>query len=141
MPLLNYTTTVSALSTAGTIEAILVKAGAQEVRKGYGLDGSPATIVFEINERLYVLPCRQEAVLGVLRNQKVEARYKTPAHAQRVAWRILKDWVEAQLAIIESGMVDLEEVMIAFQLDYQTGKSLYEGWKEGQAGKMISTRK
>ncbi|WP_189339127.1 hypothetical protein [Williamsia muralis] len=37
-------------------------------------------------------------------------KYQTPEHALRVAWRITKDWVEAQLAIIETQMVTPAQV-------------------------------
>ncbi len=36
--------------------------------------------------------------------------------AARVAWRIIKDWVAAQLAIVESGMVEIAEVFLPYQL-------------------------
>ena len=62
----------------------------------------------------------------MLRSQRgVETRYKTPEQAKRVAWRIVKDWVEAQLAIIETQMVKPEQVFLPYAIT-QTGETLYE---------------
>jgi len=33
-------------------------------------------------------------------------KYRTREHAARVAWRICKDWIEAQLAIVDAEMAD-----------------------------------
>lgn len=48
------------------------------------------------------LPANVDAVLAVLAKQKVKCGRD---QAERVAWRILKDWVAAQMAILESEMV------------------------------------
>ena len=49
----------------------------------------------------------------------------------RVAWRILKDWVAAQLAIVETEMVSLDEVMLPY-LRSDDGRTLYELFTERQ---------
>ena len=43
----------------------------------------------------------------------VEARRR---QATRVASRILKDWIEAQLALLHTGMVELEEIFLPYML-------------------------
>jgi hypothetical protein len=42
-----------------------------------------------------------------------------------VAWRITKDWVEAQLAIIESQMVTTAQVFLPYAVT-SNGQTLYE---------------
>ena len=32
--------------------------------------------------------------------------------AIRTSWRILKDWVEAQMALLETGMVTMDEIFL-----------------------------
>lgn len=56
---------------------------------------------------------------------KVERRHTSMQHATRVAWRIIKDWIEAQLAIVEAGMVDMAEVFLPYQLVNET-QTMYE---------------
>ena len=36
--------------------------------------------------------------------------------AYRTAWRIIKDWVDAQMALLETEMVDFEEVFMPYIL-------------------------
>jgi hypothetical protein len=47
------------------------------------------------------------------------------AQAVRTAWRIVKDWTEAQLAIIETRMVTTEQVFLPYAV-MRGGKTLYE---------------
>jgi hypothetical protein len=39
--------------------------------------------------------------------------------AYRVAWRNILDWVQAQMALLEIGMVEMEEVFLPYMLDRQ----------------------
>src|SRR6185295_14065113 len=100
MPLLNYTTTVAADKTAAEIVRILANAGAVQVLTDYS-EGRPTGIAFALATmnglRQYRLPVNAAAVEAVLRKQRVPRRYAKAGQAERVAWRILKDWVEAQL--------------------------------------------
>lgn len=42
-----------------------------------------------------------------------------------VAWRNVKDWIAAQIAIIEIGQVGIDEVMLPYMVDAY-GHTLYE---------------
>ena len=61
-----------------------------------------------------------EVVYDKLKEQqragKIPPRYVSKEQAERVAWRILKDWVESQMAIVEAGMVKAEEVFLPYML-------------------------
>ena len=48
----------------------------------------------------------------VLRTNPVGCRKQ----AERTAWRIVKEWVVAQMALIETEMVDMEEVFLPYML-------------------------
>ena len=50
--------------------------------------------------------------------------------ASRVAWRILKDWVKAQMAILETEMVDLQEIFLPYMVSQN--RTLYETMKDYQ---------
>ena len=58
-------------------------------------------------------------------------RYSTPEHAERVAWRIVKDWLEAQLAIIRTEMVTLDQVMLPYMVGDE-GHTVYELYRDRQ---------
>lgn len=133
-PLLNYTTTVSADRTIAEIHKTLVQAGARSIATDYDENRQPASIVFlvktPIGERAFRLPVNADGVLKVMVKEwkRGQTRRGEPTREQaiRVSWRILQDWAVAQLAIIESGMVTLDQVMLPYMEDRSTGVTLYE---------------
>jgi hypothetical protein len=126
MPLLNYTTTIAATKTVGEIQTLLAKAGASRIMVEYDAKAEPSALFFELRGQGYRLPCRNEAVFKALKADRgVPARLTTPEQANRVGWRILKDWTEAQLAIIQTGMVAVDEVFMPYQV-MANGATLYE---------------
>lgn len=122
MPIKNYTTKIPAARTAAEIHQILATHGARKVMSEYGDDGEPISISFEICGSSYTLPVRVDAVQKVLSEQGIKAdRHK----AEMVAWRNVKDWIDAQIALIEAGQAELEEVMLPYMTD-RSGKTLFE---------------
>jgi hypothetical protein len=138
MALLNYTTSIAPEKTLAEIQVKLAKAGAfqilHEYRKGtVELVGLSFRIQTQFGNMAFALPARIEAVEAVLQRQakRGDCRrgYASREQAVRVAWRILKDWTEAQLALIETGMVSLEQVMLPFAQN-ERGQTLFEALKE-----------
>ena len=80
------------------------------------------------------LPVDVDAVHRTLSHQwakgrKVSQRQASADHARNVAWRILKDWIEAQMALIETEMVELEQIFLPFmQVDEK--RNLYQAMLE-----------
>jgi hypothetical protein len=131
--LLNYTTEIDAAKTAGQVQTLLAKAGARAVAMEFD-DGEPVAIAFTaataFGPREFTLPIHADKVLAVLRRDRVQARYQTGEQARRVAWRIVKDWVEAQLAIIRTEMVTLDQVMLPYMRNGDG--TVYEQFAETQ---------
>jgi len=129
MPILNYTTSVATNRTVGQIQGLLVEAGARAIMAEYDDVGNTTGMSFAVitpfGKQGYTLPVRTERVLAVLQRDKVARRYCTPEHAERVAWRILKDWIEAQLALLRTEMVTLDQVMLPY-MRTSDGKTVYE---------------
>lgn len=133
MPILNYTTGVDATKTVGEISRILTRAGARAIMMENGPDRQPAAVAFVIDTsfgpRSYRLPANPVGVLKALDREYREGRVKrsqvTREHAIRVGWRIVKDWVEAQVAIIESGHAPLDQLMLPF-MQVAGGETVYE---------------
>jgi len=127
LALLNYSTSISAHKTVAEIQNKLAKAGAHQILQEY-FDGRVIAVSFRIKtgfgDMAFRLPANVDAVLQVLRKQFPRSRMQVD-HAERVAWRILKDWTEAQLALIETGMVKLEQVFLPYIQDNK-GITLYE---------------
>ena len=134
MPLLNYTTSIAVEKTAGEIMKLLTRAGAIQMLTDY-TNGELSAIAFALpsvrgGANTYRLPVDPKPVEAVLRKQKVERRYQSPEQAARVAWRITKDWIEAQLAIIETQMVSADQVFLPYMLN--GGRTLYEWYVDQQ---------
>lgn len=55
----------------------------------------------------------------------------TDGQAERTAWRNIRDWVLAQMAIIEAGMAQMDEVFLPYLTDH-AGKTLYQVYQSGQ---------
>ena len=136
MPLLNYTTSVPVMRTVSEVQKQLVTAGARAIMAEYGADGEVTGLSFMVDGPLgrqgYNLPVNADRVEAVLQRQGVSPRYQTPEHAQRVAWRILKDWIEAQLALLETEMVTLDQVMLPY-MRTDDGRTVYELYVDRQA--------
>lgn len=132
MPLLNYTTKVDVYTTLGAIQGQLVKHGAKKILQDYDDNGRITAISFMIDTPLGVrgvrLPANTQAVYMVLHKQKVKCDYE---QAERVAWRIVKDWVEAQMAILESEMVKLDEIFLPYMVN-DAGQTFYEAYVSNQ---------
>ena len=129
MALLNYATQIAPEKTVAEIQMKLAKAGAfqilHEYRKNTGeLIGLSFRIQTQFGDMAFELPARIEAVEAILKKQRVRVR-PSREQATRVAWRILKDWIEAQLALIETNMVTMEQVMLPFAQN-EKGQTLYE---------------
>ena len=118
MPIAGYTTTVQVTTTLEKITKMLAKAGARRIQTEYSAQGEPSGVIFSIETqwgpRDIALPINTEGVLKTLARDKVEKRYQNQAQANRIAWRIAHDWLRAQLAIIDAGMVTMTEVMFPY---------------------------
>ena len=134
MPLLNYTTQVNTERTIAEIQKMLVRAGAKAVLYDYDDNGNIIALSFKLRinetEAGFRLPSDWHPILRILNDDpKVPMRLKTNEQALRVAWRIIKDWVEAQLAIVETKMVKPQQVFLPYMVT-DTGKTLYERFED-----------
>lgn len=130
MPILNYTTTVAADKSVGQILTMLAKGGARSTMANYGANGKVESIAFAVltpmGMRTFSLPIDPAKVLAVMRRERVAPRFLNAQHAEDVAWRIMKDWLEAQLAIIATEMVTLDQVMLPYMQANDAGQTVYE---------------
>lgn len=143
MPILNYTTQVKVETTIIEIEKLLSQSGAQKILKEYDNEGNICSISFIIatpnGDLPFRLPMNQDAVLQTLKNQSGEYKRSggqnkrvvplnkvNSAQAARVGWRIIKDWLEAQLALYFLQMVKIEEIFLPYMYNEQSGKTMFQ---------------
>ncbi len=129
MPLKNYTTSVPVSRTLSEIQAKLVEYGARGVLYNYDDRGKIEAVSFQIqldNGKLlaFRLPSNVKAAMAVMEEQGLPRRFLSLDHAYRVSWRIIKDWVAAQMALIELDQARLEQVFLPY-LICDSGETLY----------------
>lgn len=78
----------------------------------------------------FQLPINPEPIWEYLQNKRKRHTARNTAasdleQARRVAWRQVYWWVKAQLALVETGMVKVEQVFLPY-IQMSTGESLYE---------------
>lgn len=135
MPTLNYTTKIAASKTIAEMQNALAKHGASSISTHFE-DGLASGLSFSLptphGVRVFSLPVDCAAVWRLLRAQKVASSLSTEAQAQRVAWRVAKDWLLAQLALIEAQMATLDQVMLPY-LHVDGDKTLYAAYRERES--------
>lgn len=146
MPLLNYTTEIPASRSVGEIMTILQEAGARAIMLENGPDKQVSAISFALQTSFgdvtFQLPANVGAVILTInaqiaaetraiqqRRQRVrripQRLFNDKAQAERIAWRIAKDWIEAQVALSAIGCAKLEQVMLPYARTAD-GRTFYE---------------
>lgn len=131
MAIKNYTSEVNAYKSLGEIQEALAKHGARRIMTDYNSEGRPSGITFAVETplglRAFCLPANVEGVKAVMLRQHVKA---DDVQVERTAWRNIRDWVLAQMAIIEAGMVQMEEVFLPYMTDAK-GNTVYQLYQGG----------
>lgn len=132
MPIKNYTTKVDVYQSLGEIQGALAKNGARKIMIDYDENGNPVGVTFGINTPQgslgFLLPANIEGVLKVFAKQKIKT---DRPQAERTAWRNIRDWVLAQMAFVEAGNVEVDEVFLPYLTDGK-GRTLYQVYQSGQ---------
>lgn len=132
--IINYTTQIDVHKTIGEIQGILVENGAQKIMFDYE-DKQPISIRFMIStpstqDAAVCLPARPKSVQRILEKMKREKGSRmsvkpTFDQACRVAWRIVKDWLEAQMAMVQTEQMEFTEVFLSQLVDGK-GRTFFE---------------
>lgn len=127
------TTKIAPEKTAQVIVCLLAQAGATQVLTDYKdreLAGLSWTM--EINGRTvpFSMPARVEPLFRLFQSRRKGYVYPEDLvndrdKAKRVAWRHILRWVQAQLAMVETGMVQAEEVFMPY-VQMAPGVTLYD---------------
>lgn len=145
MPLLNYSTEVPATKSIAEITRILQDGGASAIMLENGPDREIVAVSFVMQTTFgklpFTLPANVGAVIATINaqiieetrlmgNKKIRTRkvpknlFNNKSQAERIAWRIAKDWLEAQIALSTIGCARFEQIMMPFaQIG---GKSFYQ---------------
>lgn len=127
----NYTSSVPVERTIATIEAELIKIGVSHIEKSY-VDGVPKSIIFSITLKQKIsfqIPANADAAFDALKTipeYKHKPKLWLQAQAARTAWRIVLNWVEVQVAMVQLNQADAMQVFLPYVLDTVTGQTFYQ---------------
>ncbi len=117
----DYTTEIPADQTIAEISKILMQSKAKGIATEFEDDGRVKSVFFRIavgnRELNFKLPAKPDAVYRVLFQDKIgEATYGASRRikATNIAWRIVRDWLEAQVAMIQLEQAEAAEVFFAY---------------------------
>lgn len=128
MAILNYTTKVPVSRTIGEIHSLLVRKGARSITSDFAENGKPSSVTFVMI--LHGLPVRFQLPCNVEGVHKAICRARTRGYvdkdqSERIAWRILKDWVEAQIALVESSQAEMAQVFMPYAVE-ASGQTMFQ---------------
>lgn len=145
MGLYMATTKIDPVKTAGEITNYLRKIGSREILTVYE-DCEIVALKFGLEDPtskhklIFQLPVKWEPVAEAMYGTK--PRYLTEGQVQqarRTAWRIVYRWVQAQVALIETGSVDTAEVFFPYMVVGE--KTLYHAALEGGFNNLLPAPK
>jgi hypothetical protein len=149
--MLNYTTSIAAEKSTSEVLALLRGHGVSSVSTHYDDEGKVEGIAFTHKTvhgiREFYLSVDIDGVRAVLLAEDKAGKFKsmhvkagsltTREHAERVAWRVIKDWLEAQLALIDIGAATLPQVFLPY-LMVAPETTLYEAYVEREQGALTA---
>ena len=146
MFLKNYTSNVPVSETIHRIEKVLLRCGVTGIMKEYGLNQTVVAITFRIEtpagQRMIRLPADEDKAQEALwldyvdgdrlnakgdaidswSNRKKKTKKDFADQAARTAWKIVQDWVEVQMSMIQLKQADVLQVFLPYLFD---GKRTY----------------
>lgn len=125
------TTEILPEKTAAEILSLLVQSGAKQVLQTYE-NGEIVGLQFTIDvngmNMPFKMPARVDPILKIIRSRGKHWQRNAKddlLKAKRVAWRQLYRWIQAQLALIETGMVSPQEVFMPY-MQVSATETLYD---------------
>lgn len=140
MFLKNYTSDVPISQTVYRIEQVLLKCGVTGIMKEYGVGQAIVALTFQIdfgggNKCTIRLPVNVQKAwdalwlnyvdgdslspdgMHVYRSYKKKHKANFRDQAERTAWKIVQDWVEVQMSMIQMQQADFREVFMPYLWD------------------------
>jgi len=137
--LLNYTTRIPVQKTIGEMQQMLIEAGALEISQRYA-EGHTIGLTFvaptPYGPQQFILPVDVDAVRAILlkgkpRTAKATSQAYSYEQAERVAWRVARSWLEAQLAMIQIGLAKIDQIMLPY-MNVGGEQTVYDKYLESQ---------
>jgi hypothetical protein len=130
----NYTSRDTVNKSLANIQQLLSAKKADKIMTDYK-DGEPIGLAFLIStpkgQMPIRLPARIEGVAKVMYGKNLQqCNYSELDQVKRTAWKNIYDWIDAQMALIETEMVKLEEVFLPYAV-VKDNKTVFEQYEAG----------
>lgn len=138
MNLKNYTSSVPVLNSISRIEHRLAQAGATHIAKHYDKE-RPVGMIFQIPinniPMTFKLPTKADRVFDFMIKQRARPPQQSQKQAirmqaDRTAWKILSDWIDIQVSLIQLDQAEAIEVFLPYAYDGRNDRTLFEKMKE-----------
>ena len=160
MFLKNYTSNVPVSETIHKIEKVLIRCGVAGIMKEYGLNTKVIAVTFQVaspgGKITIRLPVEEQHALDALWEEyigddllsdgrvKWSSRKRKPKsdfteQASRTAWKIIQDWVEVQMSMIQLKQADLIQVFLPYVFDGK--RTYYQAIKESNYAGLLPDKK
>jgi len=138
MNLKNYTSSVPVINSIGKIEHRLAQSGATHIAKSYERE-RPVGMIFQIPVNnipmTFKLPAKADKVFDHMLKQRsrppqASQREAIKMQADRTAWKILSDWVDIQVSLIQLDQAEAIEVFLPYAYDGKNDRTLFEKMRD-----------
>lgn len=124
----NYTS--NSKQTFDRIQKVLVTHKAKQIFFDYDDQGKVKAIAFTLDisgkNLSFLLPARVQAVKRIFDNEGYRYEEDQP---YKTAWANIRDWIEAQMALIDTNQVKMEEVFLPY-MAVGKDKTLFEDFEQ-----------
>jgi hypothetical protein len=149
MNLKNYTSTVPASTSMSRIMKSLVEAGATDISMKY-TDQICTAITFRMViagqvPMFFQLPAKIDPCFKVLyaevKRPQPDTKKRIREQAERTAWKIVSDWVDIQLSMIQLEQAEPLQVFLPFVYDPAKEQTFYDQLKESNFKGLLPANK
>ena len=145
MALKNYTSGVAASNSIAYIERKLSQSGAKQILKMYDPEARVEGIAFIIPidgvPMSFKLPAQvnacEKVLIAEVRRPRPDTFKRIKKQAERTAWKIVADWVDAQMAMIELSQVEFMQVFMPYLYSHSKQQTYFQMMKDKGFQKML----
>src|SRR4051812_35679947 len=158
MFLKNYTSEVPVSTTIHRIEQVLLRCGVTGIMKEYGLNQKITALTFRVElpgvrKQMIRVPADENSALEALwkdylgddllpngevkwTSRKRRAKASFAEQAARTAWKIMQDWIEVQMSMVQMQQADLAEVFLPYFYDGR--RTYYQALRESNFAGLLT---
>jgi hypothetical protein len=132
----NYTSSVSSEKSVSQIEITLVRHGAKNIFKTYedkSLNGIAFTMPINGKDIPFKIPARtaniEKRMLSSIKKPRKGTIDKIKQQSARTAWKILLEWVQIQMTLIDMDQADFMEVFMPYIYDSKSQQTFFDRFK------------